>query len=156
MNQLPWRLEAVVPTTTSYAQHQIGVSQTWKTKGSLLEEMAALICQAADPNTAVVVRTLCLQNLRGKFDGKHLGEDQDERCIDQRFFQLCAIPLSSAAMILVIQVEAEKVEARIQMSHLLLHMHFLVGLNKPGGDQCTLFGMVDTGAGLNLRWLEYH
>ena len=128
----------------------------WKAKGFPSEEMAALICQAADPNTVVVVRTSCLQNLRGKFDWKHLGKDQDERHVDQRFFQLCAIPFGSAAMILVIQVEAEKVEARIQMLQLLLHMHFLVSLSKPGGDQCTLFGMVDTGAGLNLGWLEYH
>ena len=136
--------------TVSYAQHQIGVGWTWKAEGFPSEEAAALICQAMDPNTVVAVRTSCLQNLRGKFDRKHPGEDQDERCIDQRFFQLCAIPLSSAAMILAIQVEAEKVEARIQMLHLLPHMCFLVGLNKPRGDQCTLFGMVDMGAGLNL------
>ena len=122
----------------------------WKAKGFPLEEMAALICQAADPNTAVAVRMLCLQNLRGRFDWKHLGKNQAERRANQRFFQLCAIPLCSSTMILAIQVEAEKVETRIQMSHLLPHMHFPVGLSKPGGDQCTLFGMVDTGAGLNL------
>ena len=43
-NQLPQRLEAVVPMTMSYAQHQIGVGRMWKAEGFPLKEMAALIC----------------------------------------------------------------------------------------------------------------
>ena len=78
-NQLPQRSEAVLPMTASYTQHQIGDGQMWKAKGFPSEETAALICQAADPNIVVAVRMSCLQNLRDKFDWKHLGEDQDER-----------------------------------------------------------------------------
>ena len=92
-DQLPQRLDVVVPMTTSFAQHQAGVGQTWKAEGFPSEEMAALICQDADPNTAVAVRMSCLQNLRGRFDWKHPGKDQDEGHADQRFFSCVPYPL---------------------------------------------------------------
>jgi len=143
---------------------------SWKKEGFPSQDAAALMCQIIDPSTTPTVLAACYSTLANKsgcnkcgvdvlgnggggHDSEVVGRHIDPNKPPMSFPCFVDLPEKQAA---AYQATLQWMEANIQMSHVLPHIRWPIGLPGTDNPPGTILALLDTGTGLNVGRLEYH